>query len=294
MEKRLYVLVGNDINEQNKWLGTWEDSYLTVQELDEKTDINDYAVWIDNLYNYNIHNIVIIGKNLSKRRTSFIRTFHERYKDIKIVLVFFPKPLSKCKGNEIEELKIFHGFYEEFAFNMIHDYIIVNGTVGTRDVREIPQEYWYYNQDALYHVKSLGKHIQAVSDYVEKRKASNSKLKTAIYYHYVSKPKARTYTDLGGNVSAWAHYYNYQNLSEYTWYCDNTNLTSPLVHYVGALIQKVAEDNYESKKIVALNKAFEEKFGYDFIEDLKLFREADEYRTKWEKIVIAYRKKFKS
>jgi predicted kinase len=131
-----------------------------------------------------------------------------------------------------------------------------------------------YNQDNHHHSMTLGKHVEAVRDYLYDHTNSVRMLYAGLL-HDCGKPYTKVFTNTKGEPTDIAHYYNHPEVGAYEsiFYMVNQGFKTEDIAWVSGLIQ------YHMRPYEIVSEKSRNKFinlvGKDMYEDLMLLNEAD-------------------
>lgn len=250
------------------------------------------------------HHIIYDATNLSKKRFPILEQIRSKSPDTNIEYVFFGMTVETCINRDANRenpvgkevilrlLKSYKGFYEDFSRNLFDKITILKeqecGTAFC--MYSIKAE--NFNQENYYHTQTLGKHIQQV---YEKLVEEDNHIALCDAAHWHDLGKLYTKTKEEGDTQA--HFRGHNSASSYLYaisvfpnvieriFLVPSKTYKMRFFYTQAIIENHMDNNLNSKKINRLSKFFKD-YGYNLKEDLKIFQEADKFRTPLQKIII--------
>lgn len=122
--------------------------------------------------------------------------------------------------------------------------------------------------DNPHHSQTIGKHMGEAAVYLMKKGAPDY-LISAAYFHDAGKGICKTFTNMRGEPTTIAHYYSHENVGAYLYltYCYHSSIDLYIANLIAHHMDFFKGEKYLQK--------IEDRFGEDFIRDLRLLHEAD-------------------
>lgn len=215
--------------------------------------------------------------NLSaKKRIAFLKEL-ERFPDVRKVAVLNVVPpavvFQRNASRErhvpesviIRMLKSFEvphyseGWNEIIVYNQFYQPSILSNIVITLRAE---------SHDNPHHSQTIGKHMGEAAVYLMK-KGTPDYLISAAYFHDAGKSICKTFTNMKGEPTTIAHYYFHENVGAYLYltYCYHSSIDLYIANLIAHHMDFFKGEKYLQK--------IEDRFGEDFMRDLRLLHEAD-------------------
>lgn len=119
-----------------------------------------------------------------------------------------------------------------------------------------------------HHSQTIGKHMGEAAVYLMKKGVPDY-LISAAYFHDAGKGICKTFTNMKDEPTTIAHYYSHENVGAYLYltYCYHSSIDLHIANLIAHHMDFFKGEKYLQK--------IEDRFGKDFIRDLRLLHEAD-------------------
>lgn len=240
-------IIANKMKEENPNIQIFSSDSLRKELYGNESIQGDNTKLFQELHN-RIKNSLELGYDCvydatnisSKRRTAFLNEL-KKIKNINKTCIFVLTSIEKClKDNSNRERKV----PEEVIRNMYLKFDIPQYREGWDKIiikRQFErQRNCLKNMDNLckiphdnpHHLLSIGDHMCACADYVSKNyalKVNDYMLRIlfeAAFFHDIGKPFTKSFKDITGKETEYAHYYGHENVSAYLYlfYCNKEEL----------------------------------------------------------------------
>ena len=170
----------------------------------------------------NGRNVIFDATNVSyKKRRAWLERFN-RY-NVEKIAILVATPYEECLKRNTERdrnvpkeviTRMYHNFYIPQEYEGFDDIQIIYNFSSINKIKEFYQ-LQDLEQDNPHHTLSVKQHCRKAADLINRRKDASESLWLATLFHDIGKLKTKTFTNMKGETTEIAHYYNHEKVSAY-------------------------------------------------------------------------------